>query len=615
MSRRVSTAFSGGLVLFSSFLLLAAACSNEPTEPPSGTAAGLVDGAQATESQGDFRLRSYRKRSAPKFARVAEAARAARGAVAPEAMSADAASACDPVTEDKIYRFVEGIDTCVVPMSEADIEAKLQDPFAVNVLRKGEFPNTVDAIVADLAGLGFTQTSYVIGEGGQVPLDVAPRTAPRNLRYVVTWGPSTSSAQILLSAAAGGDSGFHQVISWDAASQKYNFYQLIPQVESNQPSLVWSWAGDSPMARAPETVGLGCFDCHHNGVVIMKELQVPWNNWHSERATIASAVVPEAVANEDLFKNKTGAQVLEQAVQGGFQTYYQGWLRARFENQGGTIQLTDVPAMLRHITTNTTLNMQSSLIQSRLSDTSGGQADIGLPVDFLVWDSVLNTLLGLDYTRPTVRFVRNDERNPYNRFLTDYDFRLVQTGSGGYTEPGSTYFATFLPVPPVEDVFMISQMRSAGIVSDKLITAILTVDLANPVFSTQRDSLQKYADMVPTGTIQNGVSSVNDDFAAKVRQGAVGQPDCDPSQIDKCTAEQQFLSIWDLSDSEWKDAATGRISAYIESINGLPADEQVERLMTQVVHRQQQFTTWPLLSNLHEFSLQVPETNLASSGS
>lgn len=610
MSRRASAAFSGGLVFLSSCLLWAAACSNEPSEPTQGTGPETVDEASATESQGDFRLRSYRKRSAPKFARAAEVAGAARGAAAPEAAVAEATSTCDPVTEDKIYRFIEGIDTCVVPMTEAEIEAKLQDPFAVNVLRQGEFPNNVDAIVADLSSLGLTQTSYVIGEGGQVPLTVAPRSAPRNLRYVVTWGPSTSSAQVLLSAAAGGDSGFHQVISWDDASKKYNFYQLIPQVHSDQLPLVWSWAGDSPMARAPETVGVGCFDCHHNGVIIMKELQVPWNNWHSERATIASAVVPEAVADEDLFKNKTGAQVLEQAIQGGFQTYYQSWLRARFDNQGGTIHLKDVPAMLRHITTNTTLNMQSSLIQSRLSDTSGGQTDVSLPVDFLVWDSVLNTLLGLDYTRPDVTFARNG----YDKFVADNDFRLVQTSPPGYTEPGSTYFATFLPAPPSEDVFMISQMRSANIVDDKLIAAILLVDVANPVFSTKRDSLQQYAVMVPTGTIENGVSSVPADFADKVKQGAQGQPTCDPAKIDDCTAEQQFLSIWELPDSDWKAAATKRVSVYIESINDLPAEEQLDRLMTQVVHRQQQFTTWPLLSNLHEFSLQVPETNLAPNG-
>lgn len=592
------------IALVSSLSLLTA-CGGGDTESPS-PASPEVTAASSSESQGDFRLRSYRKRSAPKFA----AAR--KGAVPqPEASAAAApdAAACDPVTEDKIYRFVEGIDTCVVPMAEAEIEAKLQDPFAVNVLRQGKFPNSVDAIVADLSTLGLTQTSYLIGEGGQVPTSVAPRDAPRNLRYVVTWGPSTSSAQILLSAAAGGDSGFHQVISWDPESLKYNFYQLIPQVNSRSAPVVWSWAGDSPMARAPETVGVGCFDCHHNGVVIMKELQVPWNNWHSERATIAPSVVPEAVANEALFKNKSGAQVLEQAIQGGFQTYYQNWLRARFDNQGGTIQLTDVPAMLRHVTTNTTLNLQSSLIQSRLSDTSGGQKDVSLPVDFLVWDSVLGTMLGLDYTRPTVIFARN----AYDKFVTDHEFRLVQTTRPGYSEEGSTYFATFVPSPPAEDVFMISQLRSANIVNDKMIAAVLLVDLANPVFSTKRDSLQQYAEQVPTGTIKDGVSTVPGDFADKVRQATAGQPACDPTKIDQCTAEQQFLSIWDLSDSEWKAAATARVSAYIESLNDLPADEQVTRLMTQVVHRQQQFTTWPLLSNLHEFSLQVPETNLAGS--
>jgi hypothetical protein len=583
-------------------LLLSTSVSAEP--PRQAEAAS--PGAEATVEQGDFRRRSYRKHSLPGFAK--------RRGVAGPPLSAAAASdapggaSCEPVAADRIYRLIEGIDNCVLPMTAAEISTELQDPFATSVLRKDSFPDTVDAILQALSTSGLIETSYIIGEGGQVPLSVAPRDAARNLRYVVTWGPSESSAQILLSAAAGGHSGFHQVISWDSASSKYNFYQLIPQVGEDGP-FVWSWAGDSTMARQPQTLGKGCFDCHHNGVIIMKELQAPWNNWDSQLATIASAVVPEAVASEALFQDKTGAQVLERAVQGGFQTYYRAWLRERFHSAASDIQLTDVPQMLRHITTNTTLNFQSSQMQSRGANTSPPNQDIsGLPRDFLVWDSVLSTVLALDYTRPDVTL----PRDAYDQFLKDHAFELVQRFGDQtlYAEQGSTYFATFVPVPPAEDVFFITQLRSAGIVTDKLIAAILLVDFTNPVFSRARARLQAYAEMVPTGTVTDGVSSVPTDFAEKVRQGAQGQPPCDQSRIDECTAEQQFLSIWDLSDADWKARAEARISAYIDAINALQPQQQVEQLMSRVVLRQQQFTTWPLLSNLHELSLQVPQTSL-----
>ncbi|MUG97309.1 hypothetical protein F7734_35270 [Scytonema sp. UIC 10036] len=525
---------------------------------------------------------------------------------------------CAPVESGKIHRFIDGMDSCVAPMTEQEIGENLNDPFATAILRKGIFPDSVDAIVTEVSnsGLNLQQANYLLGEGSQIPTTVASREEPRNLRYVLTWGTSpTSSAQILLNAPPGRDSSFLQVISWNAQAKKYNFYEFRAQVgeTDNISTRVWVWAGDSPMAHAPQTMGHGCFDCHHNGVVIMKELAFPWNNWHSQRAIISPLNVPLAVAQEQIFQNLNGAENLERAIRSGFQIYYQNWLRDRIKNEEGTIRLTDVSEMLRHLTTNTTINFASTNIESKGENTSPANSDIsGIPNDFFLWDSALKTALNLNYTIEPIKFKRND----YDNYLKIHNFKLVQSdftkpdGSPLYEENGSTYFAFFVPVPSAEDLFILTQMRSAKILTDKFIAALLMVDFKNPVFSEKRTSLQQYAEQVTTGTIMNGVSSIPDEFANKVKAVAASQPDCDPANLDTCSTEQQFLFTWNLPDDQWKTSVQQRIQTYLDEINNLSESERLDRLMRLAVKRRSQFQSWPTIKNLQEFSLLLPQTDL-----
>lgn len=556
---------------------------------------------------GDFRLRSYLKESHPKFrARSSALARTTAGS-----------SNCDPVVSGRIHRFIAGVDSCVTPMTEQEINQKLNDPFASAILRQGQFPDSVDAIVTAIAnsGLGLQRQSYMVGEGSQIPTNVASREQPRNLRYAITWVRNQNDAQILLSAIPGGNSSFHQVISWDNQARKYNFYEFREQrgTTGGTTTKVWSWAGDSPLARTTEAMGKGCFDCHHNGIVIMKELQFPWNNWQSQLATISPLVVPFAVAQEELFKQLNGAQVFENVIRNGFQTYYRNWLRDH-KSDAGTIRLSDVNEMLRHLTTNTTINFASTQIQSNGANTSPANADIsGIPNDLFLWDSALNTVLNLDYTIPSITF----QRRNYDDYLKNHNFKLVQSdftkpdGTPLYEQNGSTYFSLFVPVPPAEDLFMLQQMRSNNILTDKFIAALLMVDFKNPVFSHKRCGLQQYAAQIASGTIVNRVSSVPNDFAEKVRAAAASQPPCDSAKLDNCTAEQEFLYTWDLPDNQWKVSVEKRIQAYLDNIKNLSPEDQLDQLMRLSVKRQAQFKSWSLIGNLNEFSLLIPYTDLS----
>jgi hypothetical protein len=564
-----------------------------------------IESARATT--GDFRWRSYTRINHPKFRNSTQG------------RTFLAAPSCPPIVADKIYRFVDGTDNCLMPMSNAEI-VKLNDAFAKNLLRQGAFPPNVDTVATDImgAGLNLQQTNYLVGEGSQIPTTIVDREAPRNLRYVLSWGANPTSAQIFLSTSPGGNSSFLQVIAWDAPARTFNFYELREQVGqgSGTSPKVWSWAGESRMAQATKTMGHGCFDCHHNGVGIMKELNVPWNNWQSQQATISPLIVPLAVAQENLFRNLNGAEVLERAIRSGFQAYYRGWLSDRYQQQGTTVRLTDVDLMLRRLTSNTTVNFISSGIQSNGNNTSPPQENVsGIPNDLFLWDSALRTALNLNYTIPNIVFKRGD----YDNYLATNQFKLVQSdiqkpdGSPLYQQAGSTYFSFFVPVPSAEDLYLLTQMRSNKIVSDKFIIAMLMVDFQNPVFSTKRASLQQYAQGLTTGTIVNGISSVPTDFATKVSTGAANQSSCDAgSNFDQCTAEQQFLYGWNLPDDRWKSMTEDRIQAYLDKFNSLTPPQLISTIGSSVAQRQKQFKSQPMISNLDEFSLLLPVSNLAN---
>src|ERR1700734_1084082 len=46
------------------------------------------------------------------------------------------ASPCPPVVAGQIYRFIDGIDRCMIPMEAGDLAKELNDPWGALVLRK-----------------------------------------------------------------------------------------------------------------------------------------------------------------------------------------------------------------------------------------------------------------------------------------------------------------------------------------------------------------------------------------------------------------------------------------------------------------------------------------------
>ena len=84
------------------------------------------------------------------FALASESKSLITNGSASRAYLAQANNTCAPVTANRIYRFIQGEDDCLVAMTTSEIEENLNDPFAENILRANKFPENVSEIVQEI---------------------------------------------------------------------------------------------------------------------------------------------------------------------------------------------------------------------------------------------------------------------------------------------------------------------------------------------------------------------------------------------------------------------------------------------------------------------------------
>jgi hypothetical protein len=520
---------------------------------------------------------------------------------------------CPDAQPHNVYRFIEGVDTCLQFLSASEL-AQLQDPFAVNVLRTGVgqpdlWPSTVEQIVNRLStvpGFAANQKSYLVGEGSQITASVVSRDASRNLRFIITWGVG-SSPSVFLSAEPTGahparPAPFLQVIGYDEKKNVFNYYQFLPN--EGQPTRTWTWAGDSTWSRNEPSAGRGCFGCHINGALNMKELIPPWNNWNSPDASISAGNIPAAVAQDPLYIALSGADVLQTNFQGLQSRYTQGLVASSITN--GTIS--NVPALLNRLINTTTVNFQSSV--SKPFDTT----DVRVPSDFFIFHSALTMpQINLSFATPALTITRSI----HDSFVSQHKFALQQVNGGGsnlvYQQPGTNFFAFFVPAPAFEDMIAIRELINQNVIDANFAASILLVDFPNPVFSAQRSSLIKYAQQIQTAQVlvsgSSNPSGVPAQFIALVTAAARSQPPCNPATLASCTPEQQFLNFADQPD--WQQRAMDQINPYLGAIGQrIGTSTGASDYMTMSISRQSQFANAPGISKLDEFSLLLPCNDL-----
>jgi hypothetical protein len=493
-----------------------------------------------------------------------------------------------PLTPGGVYRFLLGKDSEPVLLKPDSVRAEFHDPFAELVLA-GDKPlpvtlrsllAAIDAHNADSVGLP-VQNSFVVADGGQIPWSRETATLRRQLRFVVTRAKLPGNpADLFISSSAAFDSTttFLQVIGWDPVATAYRFF--------DRRDGAWIFAGSSWDALVPPTRGKGPFDSHVNGALNMKELKVPWQNWHSEAAGIKDEILDPAdpLRTEKLWTARSPAQEFERTfIRPGIVR----WMQARFAAciDGG--RLIRLPEFMRHVLETTTVNLTSSVAEN---GQLAGLDRFNLPLTFFFNSDALLNMLGLE---PDIRVPQADA-GLYRECLKKF---AVAVTDGSFRFPGDTHFVFVVPETAFEDLPVLEALLSASVISLKMAACLLMVDFPNPVFSGRRAALMKY---VPaSAAIGQGDLP---EFVAAVERASAALPPGSP--------EAEFLTNWRLPDNEWQRAFTKRIEEFLANVgarlNSAAAFPDIFRLAES---RRREFRRRPLA----EFRLTTPVTNIPES--
>jgi hypothetical protein len=483
-----------------------------------------------------------------------------------------------------LLQFLKGIDADFKPITD-DNKAALNDPIAVLLFKRGTFPRSLtetlralDAGNADTVNGVPGLKSYLIGEGGTIPSTADTKDLDRNFRFVVARTKGTDANVLVSANAPSSDGGFLQVIAWDPVAGVFNYYERLE-------TATWAWRGNSNHALSAPTRGQGCFDCHVNGSLVMKELEFPWQNWHSMVAPIDSAVAQSSPLRADpLFLNKSGGEDLEASVVRPGIARWNDAKAAKFLKADGSV---DRPKDLLKPLFQTTVNLGTS----RSESLSG--LDKPIRLQFFLNRDALFDRIGLDppddFRSPVVA------RDLYQLAIAPLGFELA---SGSFRQPGETHFAFLAPEPADEDLEVIDRLIRAKIISRKFAACVLMVDFPNPIFSTPRVKLRAY--LPATAKVVGGASDLPEAFAKAVTTASAGLADSSP--------EKQFLAHWNQPDAGWEAAFEAQIKAYLDAVTPrLATLDGVTGYLKLGESRRREFAEVPL----HEaFDLMLPNTNI-----
>ncbi|WP_371592065.1 hypothetical protein [Streptomyces virginiae] len=476
-----------------------------------------------------------------------------------------------------LYARVAGRDSTARVLSTEDL-TKLADPMAALFFHKGAFPLTVhDLLDALPAKATRTRQVYLVSESGQIPVTAAPGPK-RIVRSVITSSVFTRDVDLLISTQATGDPEdvFLQVAAWDDKARHFNFYTRLQRA--------WVWAGNSWDALEPESRGMGCFDSHVNGSVVMKELKAPWLNWHSMRAAIPFD--PQDPIHSDplsLYEQVDGAEDLERTVK----ALVQRWTEARLAKVTSSPAIEHPDHLLRQLLTTTTVNLASTDTQS--SSITRTDPALIVPMGFWLNNDALVGILGLDTSvgRPAL---------PADAYVDGLTLLGMHLREGDFQQSGDAFFAFVFPEAAFEDNDVIKQMVERGLITARLAACCLMVDFPNPVFSPARAQLMTHVPRTPTPK-----GALEDTIVREISNNIGNGSELSP--------EKQFMDCWQVPEDQWQEVLSQRLDTYLQSVaEHAQTPEGSHDYMRLAESRLRQFRSRPL----DEFSLTTPLTNIPS---
>ncbi len=284
--------------------------------------------------------------------------------------------------------------------------------------------------------------------------------------------------------------GFLEAMGWDESQGQFNYYKLDQGRGETAPT--WKFRGSSAGADLLSSSARQgtCMECHINGGPVMKELLLPWNNWHSFSAEVTylsggKNSWPIAQGQNSPFRNLQGAETLEGSdIFPTISRFNDRRIQALLSADGKTI--TDALRLLKPLFVTTEFNIISSDTLSGLhpfGQSSGATAQtVSIPSSTFLNANLISSTLGLFDAQNFSGFASLTGR--------EYDdlVRRSDTQFNGQ-KPADTHFAWFAPEPSFIDTDFVSQLVQRDLVPAKFVAAVLALDLETPVLSPVRAKL------------------------------------------------------------------------------------------------------------------------------
>ncbi len=382
---------------------------------------------------------------------------------------------------------------------------------------------------------------------------------------------------------------------WDNHRGRYNYYRMD---DSGTPSLqqTWKFRGSSVSADllGPLERRGTCMQCHVNGAPIMKELALPWNNWHSSKFLASYLRDDWPVGTTERLQGLKEAEDLEtQFIIPAVEQFNTRRINAalRRRDDTGDIQLDnngdstilEGRRLLRHLFTTTEVNLISAEQLSGMHPLGPGQpgrpsSAVAIPHTFFLNANLLADALEIREAR-TFQAMSRVESREYRRLVSESGVRIDG-------RPGDANFAWFVPEPGNIDNSMVVKLLERKIVSPAFVASVLAIDLENPVFSQRRASLLRF---VPNSF----------DFDPTPPPGAAPHPDRLTTMVieqlraanpSPGSAEAEFLAF--LQDPDPVARLQERVQQYRERVklrleNQATRQDELRRLYGQAIATRQ----------------------------
>jgi hypothetical protein len=402
-----------------------------------------------------------------------------------------------------------GPDCGPVAQLSAERQQELQDPFFRLVLAREPEVRRLDRVVELIRGARGSSRIFVVSEEIRDPRLNRSQTRRAVIDFLGTNGEFYLGANVMLSlvfdeAALPAEPEL-EALAWDERNGVYNYYR------SEGPARTWNFRGTSRDADrlTPAQRKDTCLECHTSGAPVMKELLIPWNNWHSAQSEAAYlrpdsfAAEPWPVANE--LQTLSSAENLMGAIMSAIDRFNDRKFSDLVKRVDGKIVVADAPRVLRPLFATTEINFVSARqssgmhpVSAPLPANAAPARDINIPNGFFLANSalagggVLGNPIGVDAANgfSEIAVIRRQE---YKDLIDRFEIKLHTAADA---RRGDAFFAWFTPEMGFSDAHWIVKLVQEKVVSPGFAAAVLAADLERPIFS---DARAKLLDFVPPG--------------------------------------------------------------------------------------------------------------------